>query len=161
MFGIHFRADLQLFTWPNIAESHMDANTCNRECKRLQPRLQTFASGNSYTHLPGEMPSADHLFRLRWAHGRALWSEIWDIKQLQNACSSASEVRQNGFHRGIFCTKWTECARFLPLWEGRTEGLRLSYSKRIGHSACIMSPGRTEGETSTRRDRDALLPHHT
>ena len=156
-----FRADLQLFTWPNIADSHTDANTCNRECKRLQPRLQTFASGNSYTHLHGKMPSADHFFRLRWAHERALWSEIWDIKQLQNACSSASEVRQNGFHRGIFCTKRTECARFLPLWEPKINRIKLSYSKHIGHSAYIMSPGRTEGKTSSRRDRDALLPHHT
>ena len=76
MFGIHLHADLQLFTWPNIAESHTDASICNRGCKRLQPRLQTFASGNSYTHLPGEMPSADHHFRWRWAHGRALWSGI-------------------------------------------------------------------------------------
>ena len=41
MFGIHFRADLQLFTWPNIAESHMDANICNRGCKRLRPEIHT------------------------------------------------------------------------------------------------------------------------
>ena len=36
-----------------------DANICNRDCKRLQPHLQTFASAKSCVYLHHHLPSEE------------------------------------------------------------------------------------------------------
>ena len=49
-----------MFTWCFSMLSVSDANICNRDCKRLQPHLETFASAKScvyiHHHLPSEEP---------------------------------------------------------------------------------------------------------
>lgn len=60
--------DLQTFRKPTIHDSEPDANICNRGCKYLQVRLQTFASGNSSIHRHEKMPSPYPIFMFTGPH---------------------------------------------------------------------------------------------
>ena len=57
-----------MFTWCFSMLSVSDANICNRDCKRLQPDLQTFASAKSYVYLHHHLPSEDPKRMLQRAH---------------------------------------------------------------------------------------------
>ena len=57
-----------MFTWCFSMLSVSDANICNRDCKRLQPHLQTFASAKSCVYLHHHLPSEKPKRMLQRAH---------------------------------------------------------------------------------------------
>ena len=81
------RTDIQTFIKPKIPDSTLDADICNRGCKRLQPGMQTFASRKPTVHLHRKSPSPTPIFMSIGAHGRVIWTAILDSKDRQKTSS--------------------------------------------------------------------------
>ena len=99
------RTDIQLFTKSDIPDSALDADICNRGCKRLQPGMQTFASRKSTVHPARKSPSLTPIFMSIGAHGRVIWMAILDLKGRPKTSSRGFGGRKTTPNGCIFCTK--------------------------------------------------------
>ena len=88
-----------------MPDSALDADICNRGCKRLQPGMQTFASRKSTVHPARKSPSPTPIFMSIGAHGRVIRTAILDSKFLQKTSSRGFGGRKTYPNGCIFCTK--------------------------------------------------------
>ena len=115
--------DLHTFRKPTIHDSEPDANICNRGCKYLQVRLQTFASGNSSIHRHEKMPSPYPIFMSTGPHTWLIWTEKMSSKQPQKRPGSPSEGAIRRSERTDFLHKKSLLCSFSLQIGSRTHNL--------------------------------------
>ena len=99
------RTDIQPFIKPDIPHSALDADICNRGCKRLQPGMQTFASRKSTIHPARKSPSPTPIFMSIGAHGRVIRTVILGSKSRPKTSTRGFGGRKTTPNGCISCTK--------------------------------------------------------